>query len=82
MFNYDIRMLGKEPLFMVNGPQGVAYYLKQARPATNGARRVYYFSPNLADGITASLPSDFEVAETRTGLPILRRKQATRARLI
>ncbi len=67
---------------MVTSRAGTPYYLKQTQPGRSGARRVYYFSPNFNASQAASLPDGFEVAETRTGLPILRRKLTARARII
>lgn len=58
-------------IFRIN-TRGQCYYLKRAAVGSS-SRFVYCFSCELSAETVESLPPQFAVAETRTGLPIIRR---------
>ncbi|MBX3002367.1 MAG: hypothetical protein KF821_09685 [Anaerolineales bacterium] len=57
--------------------KGTTYYL-HARSKPNksgGTTTLYFFSKEVKDGAVESLPAGYQVAEMKTGLPVLKKDQ-------
>lgn len=65
--------------FSYTNKKGQTYYLYTTTVELRGGNRqqtIYYFSKQQKQGVLDEIPQGFEVVEnTRTGLPVLRRKQ-------
>lgn len=64
--------------FEQTNSKGQTYYLHQREVTLKGGRQqtIYFFAKEVKDGAIDELPSGYEVIEnTRTGLPILRKKK-------
>ncbi len=62
--------------FQYKNSKGTTYYLNAKRTKLdNGKERVlYFFSKEPKEGVIDKLPEGYEVSESATGLPVLKRK--------
>ncbi len=58
--------------FAYTNQKGSTYYL-HSRDARNAATKLYFFAREEKEGAVDTLPEGYEVAETGTGLPVLRK---------
>ncbi|MDQ4077670.1 MAG: hypothetical protein M3220_15670 [Chloroflexota bacterium] len=54
--------------------KGTTYYL-HSRDARNSNTKLYFFAREEKDGSVDELPEGYEVRETGTGLPVLKKVQ-------
>ena len=62
--------------------RGQTYYLhsREVSLRNNRIQRIFFFAKTIKDGALDALPAGYEVVENeRTGLPVLRKAQATAA---
>lgn len=64
-------------MFQYTNSKGKTYHLctKEVELKNGLVRQIYFFALSTSDRITAPLPSDMEVHESKNGLPVLRRKK-------
>jgi hypothetical protein len=62
--------------FKFKNSKGQEYYLhSRSTPTASGkARTLYFFARQPGEGALDSVPGGYEVSETRTGLPVLKKK--------
>lgn len=49
-------------------------YILHSRPARGGSgKKIYFFAKDVRDGAENALPAGYEVKETKTGLPVLKK---------
>jgi len=62
--------------FSYKNKKGDTYYLHARRTqSTTGKERVlYFFSREQKEGVMNEVPQGYQVAETQTGLPVLKKK--------
>jgi hypothetical protein len=55
--------------------KGVTYYLHIRKSTTKSGkeRQIFFFSKDIRDGAVDAVPSGYEVAEMKTGLPVLKK---------
>ncbi len=58
--------------FAFTNTRNRTYYLHK-REGNNGAP-LYYFSKTIGDGAMSAVPEGREVVESRTGMPVLKKK--------
>lgn len=56
--------------------KGTTYYLHSRNARGSSGAKLYFFAREVKDGSVAALPEGYEVRETGTGLPVLK-KSAT-----
>jgi hypothetical protein len=58
--------------------KGTTYYLhSRSKPnKSGGVTTLYFFSKEVKDGAMDNLPAGYEIAEMKTGLPVLKKAQA------
>ena len=63
--------------FKVENSKGRTYYLhSKVTTLKNGRKQpIYFFGKEVKDGALDEVPSGYEVAETRNGLPVLKKKK-------
>ena len=49
-------------------------YFLHGRKGANGTQ-LFFFSKEIKDGVLNSVPDGYEVSETKTGLPVLKKAQ-------
>lgn len=57
--------------FSYTNTKNRTYFLHE-RKGSNGAQ-LFFFSKEVKSGVLNSVPDGYEVAETKTGLPVLRK---------
>ncbi len=63
--------------FSHQNSKGTTYYL-HSRPARgNTGSKLYFFAREEKEGVEPELPKGYEVKETSTGLPVLKKLQTT-----
>lgn len=53
--------------------KGTTYYLHSRNARGNSGTKLYFFAREVKDGSVDTLPSGYEVRETDTGLPVLKK---------
>lgn len=55
--------------------KGVTYYLHGRTTVTKSGkqRTLYFFAKEVKEGVLHALPAGYQVAETKTGLPVLKK---------
>jgi hypothetical protein len=55
--------------------KGVTYYLhtKKSTTSTGKERTLFFFSKEIKDGTLDAVPEGYQVAEMKTGLPVLKK---------
>ena len=58
--------------------KGTTYYLhtKKTTTSTGKERSLFFFSKEVKDGALDAVPEGYDVVEMKTGLPVLKRKEA------
>lgn len=66
--------------FKYTNSKGKTYYLHTTDPAPKSGSRtpLYFFSPTLRAGTLDAVPQGYEVIESSNGLPVLKKRPATR----
>jgi len=61
--------------FKHTNSKGQSYYLhvKVRKLASGKEQRLYFFSKTVKEGVLDALPAGFEVTESTSGLPLLKR---------
>ena len=61
--------------FSYKNSRGTTYYLHARVTPTNSGkeRRLYFFSKELKEGVLDKVPEGYEVSESATGLPVLKK---------
>jgi len=55
---------------------GETYYLHRTTAKTRGGERtLHFFAKQVKDGAIEAVPDGYEVSESGTGLPVLKKKQ-------
>lgn len=56
--------------------KGTTYYLHSATRVLKSGKQqhLYFFSKEIKAGVLESLPVGYDVVETKTGLPVIKRK--------
>ncbi len=62
--------------FSYKNKKGDTYYLhaRVTKTKSGKERRLYFFSREQKAGVQNELPAGYQVDETRTGLPVLKKK--------
>ncbi len=62
--------------FQYKNSKGTTYYLHgRSTPSKSGKQRtLYFFSKEQKEGVLDKLPEGYEVMESSTGLPVLKKK--------
>ena len=57
--------------------KGVTYYLHARKTILKGGREqtIYFFAKTVKEGALDAVPDDRVVAETKNGLPVLKKKE-------
>jgi hypothetical protein len=55
--------------------KGVTYYLHTRKSKTKSGkeRQIFFFAKEVKDGAIDAVPSGYQVAEMKTGLPVLKK---------
>lgn len=53
--------------------KGTQYYLHARDAKGGGGRKLYFFAREVKDGAIDAVPDGYEVRETNTGLPVLKK---------
>lgn len=63
-------------VYRFTNSQGITYYLHGRKSVSgNGKeRQLYFFSKEIKEGGLNAVPAGYEVAELKSGLPILKKK--------
>jgi hypothetical protein len=58
--------------------KGTTYYLhtKKTTTSTGKERSLFFFSKEVKDGALDAVPAGYDVVEMKTGLPVLKKKEA------
>jgi hypothetical protein len=58
--------------------KGTTYYLhaKKTVAASGKERTLFFFAKEVKDGALDAVPSGYDVVEMKTGLPVLKKKEA------
>ena len=58
--------------------KGTTYYLhtKKTTTSTGKERSLFFFSKEIKDGALDTVPAGYDVVEMKTGLPVLKKKEA------
>jgi hypothetical protein len=62
--------------FKYKNSKGQEYYLHGRTTPTSGGkeRTLYFFARDEREGVLDQVPDGYEVSESRTGLPVLKKK--------
>ena len=57
--------------------KGNTYYLHSRKTLLKGGREqtIYFFAKTIKEGALDAVPAGYEVAETKNGLPVLKKKK-------
>jgi hypothetical protein len=66
--------------FQFKNSRGTTYYLHARVTKTDSGkeRRLYFFSKEAKEGAIDKVPDGYEVSESSTGLPVLKRKDGSK----
>ena len=61
--------------FSYTNSKGRSYYLhgRTTTTSTGKSRTLYFFAKEVKDGALDAVPAGYQVAETKTGLPVLKK---------
>jgi len=62
--------------FSFKNSKGTTYYLhgRTSTTKSGATRTLYFFAKEIKDGALDAVPDGYKVAETKTGLPVLKKK--------
>jgi len=62
--------------FSFKNSKGTTYYLhgRTSTTKSGATRTLYFFAKEVKDGALDAVPDGYQVAETKTGLPVLKKK--------